>query len=352
MDSSQTHQPDFSFLYPSIVLPYHPEEEMRLVNAPRSPNSAPKPANYVIRRDWEMNRGWANSPDYRAARAEIIVHMLKIWRGSYPKSGSASISPSAAAFLREQKWINVSFSVSDILPKPARVIHTALRVLLDRFWEGHGANRYETTPARYLYLSFFPPRHYNCLQRWMWAMKNAHVNLGRPNMGPPLEVQAFAREILAYYHGGAWGIGCDCVMPTTNIYEANSDSLSRHCDHRPIEYNDEYKRLYPVEIINAICRLREQREDREQLLRMTRNSQYGAVSSGLEMAKSRDGELAMLGAMAVVVASIAVMAAAHRKVARAREAAKQTRNRKPQASKQPRNRKPRKPQPYRGRWCP
>jgi len=333
---------DFSLLYPSIILPYRPEET-QLVGAPNPPDPAPATPDYVIPREWEMDRGWANAPDYQSARAEILVHMLNIWRGSYPRSGAAAISPKADAFLREQKWIAVSFSVSEILPKPARVIQTTLRVLLDRFWEGHRSDKYKTDSTRWLYLSFFPPRHYNCLQRWMWAMKNAHVNLGRPNMGPPLEVRAFAVEILTYYRGNwgdNWGMQCGCEMSHAGADTVNLDSLSRHCDHRPIKYNDEYKRLYPVEIVNAICRLREKREDRELASRAARNTQYD-IGSGLAMAKSSDSGLVTLGAMTVVVADIGVMVAAHRKVARAREAAKQ-----------PRKRKPRKPQPYRGRWCP
>ena len=342
---ASTRELDFSSLYSSVmtapnlnytalVKPSNLPDMQIEVPAPK--NQKPEPVNYVIRREWEMDRGWANTSDYRAARGEIVVHMLNIWRGSYPKSGSASISPRADAFLREQKWINVSFSVSDILPKPARVIHTALRVLLDRFWEGHGVNKYETDPGRWLYLSFFPPRHYNCLQRWMWAMKNAHVNLGRPNMGPPIEARAFGEEILTYYHGSAWGIDCDCGVRGGNIYGANSNSLSRHCDHRPIEYNDEYKSLYPVEIINAICRLR---EDRELALRAVRNSQYGFVGRVPEPQYN----LVTLTAMTVVVTALAVMIAARRNRS---HTSKRPRTRKP------RNRKPRKPQPYRGRWCP
>lgn len=372
MASNQARQLDFSSLYPSIITAHNlnhtalvrpsdlteleleagvsgtqgpklvkPSDLQKMqieVPAPKNPKS--EPTNYVIRREWEMDRGWANTSDYRAARGEIVVHMLNIWRGSYPKSGSASISPRIAAFLREQGWINVSFSVSDILPKPARVIHTALRVLLDRFWEGHGPNRYETDPGRYLYLSFFPPRHYNCLQRWMWAMKNAHVNLGRANMGPPIEVQAFGAEILTYYHGGPWGLGCDCVMRGGNIYGANSNSLSRHCDHRPIEYTEEYKRLYPVEIINALCRLR---EDRELAKRLVKNSNYGFVGYAPEFTANDQRNLVNLGAMTVVVTALAVMIAARRNRS---HTSKRPRNRKP------RNRKPRKPQPYRGRWCP
>lgn len=313
---------------------YRPPQKTKKGKLKKPPNHD-NPTKYAIRSAWKSPHGSANYPEYLSVRAELVIHILDIWRGAYPKSGAAVLSPSVVRFLKEQGWVTVDLPLFEMFPKPAHIIQTSLRVLMDRFIKSHLYPICNQTPTQYL--TFFPPQDYDCFQRWMWAMRYAHITLARPNMGPPIDLSQFGKEVEKYYQLVVQ-LWCRCrngyndPRPIPGFIFRNDEPVS-------VDLNDTlYRSLYPIKTINDLCRRKSEQEREDALLTNPRYRSYSPY--GYPQPSYSNGMVTGL-AVGIITIALAVWLKAQ---AIQQETSSGT-------GRRPRNKKRNKKTPNRGRWC-